>query len=375
MRGKKGGNIPPDDSGAKKLHLGVIKLEWFAGRQKRLEKKLQSSKNFMEIIFDSVNDAISIIDTANFRIVKANRYFLNIFKREEKEVVGKYYYEAIYRQDTLCEPPDSCPLVETLKTGRHTSAEQVCYDKDGREIHMEVSISPLRNEKGEMDQVVCVVRDITKRWQMEEKLRLHFVNLAETVSHIFSLKDPYVRVHEQGAARLARIVGAEFGLDKQRLQGLYVGSLLHDIGKVAIPEAILVKPGLLTPEEWAIVRTYPQRGYEILQGAGLPWPVAEMALHHQERLDGSGYPDRLKGDQLCREVRIIAACSVMSAMAIRCPYRPARCQEEIIKEMAGDQGRKYDARVVDILLDMLTGAKLGFLKNGIAGIRDKKPLN
>ena len=353
MKGEKEGRNQPGDNEIRRLHLQVDELERFAARKKRLVKKLRHSREFMRAIFNSVNDAVSIIDTANFKIVGANRAFLNLFKRKEKEVVGKYCHEIIYHRSTPCEPPnDVCLLVKTLKIGQHAFTEQVCYDKEGREMHAEVSTSPLRNERGEIYQIIHVIRDITKRWQVEEGHRLHFVSLAETVSHIFSLRTPYAGIHEQGAARLARIVGARLGLDKQELQNLYIGGLLHDIGKVAIPEAILVKPGPLTPEEWTLIRTYPRHGYELLKNADLPWPVAEMALHHQERLDGSGYPDGVRGDKLCREVRIIAACSVVSAMAAPRPYRPACSREEIIEEIKSGQGKKYDGDVAGILLKM-----------------------
>ena len=359
MKRKKEKGSQPGDNEARRLHLQVAELEQSAARQKRLEKRLGRSRRFMDAMFNGVNDAISIIDTANFKIVRVNRAFLSLFKKEEREVVGKCCYEVTRRRILPCELPDeTCPLVKTLKTGRHTLAEQIYYDKEDREIHAEVSASPLRNEKGEIYRVIHVARDITRRWQVEEKLRLHFVNLAETVSRIFSLKDPYAGIHEQGASRLARIVGARLGLDKQGLEDLYIGSLLHDIGKVAVPEAILAKPGPLSPEEWMLIRAHPRRSYELLRKASLPWPVAEMALHYQERLDGSGYPDGLKGDKLCREVRIIAACSVVSAMADRRPYRPARSREEIIEEMTRGQGQKYDARVVEILLDIIVGGEL-----------------
>lgn len=360
MKEKKGQCSPSaNNNEVRSLRLRVAELERSLAKQKQMEKRLQNSREFIEAIFNSINDAVSIIDTTNFKIVGASRAFFNLFKKEEREVLGKCCYKVLHHQDTPCNPLDApCPLTEALKTGQHSLAEQIYYNKEGREIHAEISTFPLRNEKGETYRVIHIARDITKRWQVEEKLNLRFVKLAETVSRIFCLRDPYTGIGEQGAARLARIVGMKLGLDKEKIQYLYMGGLLHDIGKVAVPEAILAKPGPLTPEERILVCTCPRRGYELLQGANLPWPVAEMALHCRERPDGSGYPDKLRNNKVCIEVRIIAVCSVVNAMAAHRPYRPAHSREEIITEITREQGQKYDAQVVKTLLEIMAKGEL-----------------
>ena len=152
---------------------------------------------------------------------------------------------------------------------------------------------------------------------------------------------------------MASLVGGKMGLDDSRLQGLYIGGLLHDIGKISTPETILTKPGKLTKEEWSLIRAHAKQGYDILKDADLPWPVAEMALHHHERLDGSGYPDGISGDELSLEVRILAVCDVVEAMSSYRPYRPARSKVEVLKEIGEGRGTKYDADVVDIILEII----------------------
>ncbi len=135
-------------------------------------KLTADSKEFIETVLDSVHDSICVIDTTSFRIVGVNRAFLDTLNLEEKDVIGKHCYEVTHRRTTPCEPPDDiCPLAETLRTGYHSSAQHIHYDKDGRELYVEVSTSPIRNEKGEIPQVVHVTRDITKRKQAEEALR------------------------------------------------------------------------------------------------------------------------------------------------------------------------------------------------------------
>ncbi|MCK4581364.1 MAG: HD-GYP domain-containing protein, partial [Dehalococcoidia bacterium] len=162
-------------------------------------------------------------------------------------------------------------------------------------------------------------------------------------------------------AELARLVGEKIGLHKDRLQGLYIGGLLHDIGKISAPETILTKSGKLTDEEWSLIRVHTKRGHEILQGTNLPWPVADMALHHHERLDGSGYPCRISGDELSLEVRILGVCDVVEAMSSHRPYRPARSSAEVWEELVSGRGTKYDASIVDVMFQIIESGELGAL--------------
>ena len=198
------------------------------------------------------------------------------------------------------------------------------------------------------------------RKQAEEQLENSFVNLAETMSRAMESRDPYTSGHQRRVAELARLVGQKMGLDKDRLQGLYIGSLLHDIGKISTPESILSKPGKLTEEEWNLVRSHTKQGYEILKDTNLPWPVADMALHHHERLDGSGYPHGISGDKLSLENRILAVCDVVEAMSTHRPYRPARKRQEVVEEINSGRGTRYDSNVVDAMLQIIEsgGSKL-----------------
>ena len=148
------------------------------------------------------------------------------------------------------------------------------------------------------------------------------------------------------------------GLDEEKLLGLYIGALLHDIGKIAVPEMILNKPGHLINTELAIIRSHPERGYEMLEKTHFPWPVQDMILHHHERLDGSGYPEGIKGDKLSLEVRILGVCDVVEAMGSHRPYRASRKKEEILEEIKKGQGTKYDPKIVKIVLKIVEDGKI-----------------
>jgi putative nucleotidyltransferase with HDIG domain len=197
-----------------------------------------------------------------------------------------------------------------------------------------------------------------ERRKVQEQLERSFIDLVETVSRAMDSRDPYTAGHEKRVAELARLVGERMGLDENILMGLYIGGLLHDIGKISTPESLLSRPGKLVEEEWALLRAHTKRGYEILKETNLPWPVAEMTLHHHERLDGSGYPHGISGDKLSLEVRILGVCDVVEAMSSHRPYRPARRKDEVIEEIQSGRGVLYDATVVDAMLKIIENTRV-----------------
>jgi PAS domain S-box-containing protein len=168
--------------------------------ERKQTEELRNSKELIETVFESVHDSISVIDTTSFRIVGVNRAFLNTLNMEENEVIGKHCYEVTHRRTKPCEPPnDTCPLAETLRTGCHSSAEHVHYDKHGREIYVEVSTSPIRNGKGEIHQVVHITRDITERKRAEERIRKGH---EFTLSLVKGLSEGFAVVDQEGRQTL-----------------------------------------------------------------------------------------------------------------------------------------------------------------------------
>jgi len=186
-----------------------------------------------------------------------------------------------------------------------------------------------------------------------EQSKSSLLSLSRIVSGVIASCDPYTAGHQQKVAELACLVGESMGLGADIVDRLYIDGLFHDIGKVSIPRSILTKPGQLAEEEWALIRAHTKQGYSILKDANLPWPIAEAALQHHERLDGSGYPDGIAEDKLSLEVKILAVCDVVEAMSSHRPYRPARTTVEVLKELRDGRGTKYDAGVVDVMLAMI----------------------
>jgi len=169
------------------------------------------------------------------------------------------------------------------------------------------------------------------------------------------MRDPYTAGHERRVAELAVAIGAELGFDTHRQEGLRVAGHLHDVGKMAVPVELLVKPTRLSAAEFELVKAHPQAGYEILKDVEFPWPVAQVALQHHERVDGGGYPQGLQGNAILLEARIVAVADVVESMASHRPYRPGLGIDKALAEIERGRGSAYDAQVVDACLRLFCG--------------------
>jgi len=330
----------------------LVFIRQVAARKKAEEEKKESEEKYRALIQVSM-DAI-IIGNEERKIVSWNRGAEKIFGYNAEEAMSHNLYELIvpsqYSDERKLKELREFHENETIPALNY-AMEFTSRRKDGTEFPIELSLARRQTTHGW--QTIAIVRDITEHKRAEEQLERSFVELAETTSRAMACRDPYTTGHQRRVAGLARLVGEKMGLESDALQGLYIGGLLHDIGKISVPESILTKPGKLSEEEWALVRSHARQGYEILKETTFPWPVAGMALHHHERLDGSGYPDGLSGDELSLEVRILGVCDVVEAMSSFRPYRPARSKEEVIEEIKEGSGTKYDDSVVDVVLKVI----------------------
>jgi putative nucleotidyltransferase with HDIG domain len=205
--------------------------------------------------------------------------------------------------------------------------------------------------------IIGLIQDISEKKRDEERIRNYVVQLKATflstvqlATSLSEMRDPYTAGHERRVSDIAVAIATEMGLDQQRIEGIKVAGYLHDIGKISIPAEILVKPGRLTATEYALVQGHAQASYEVLKQVEFPWPVATIALQHHERMDGSGYPNGLKGDRILLESRIMAVADVVEAMASHRPYRPGLGIDKALAELERGRGTVYDADVVDTCL-------------------------
>ena len=197
--------------------------------------------------------------------------------------------------------------------------------------------------------------------QAEEKLKRSLKKLKKTLEGIVhalavivEMRDPYTSGHQKRVANLARAIAEEMDLSEEQINGIFIAGVVHDLGKTAVPAEILSKPGRLTEFELNIVKTHAQVGYDILKTIEFPWPVAQIVIQHHERLDGSGYPHGLCGDEIIMEARILAAADVVEAMASHRPYRAALGINMALEEISQHSGIIYDPNVVNVCLKLFT---------------------
>ena len=198
--------------------------------------------------------------------------------------------------------------------------------------------------------------DITRRRRAElaareagQKLLRSMEQTIAMVARAVEKRDPYTFGHQQRVARIAVAIATEMGLPADRIEGLRLGATIHDIGKLHTPAELLVKPRLMA-QEMELIRQHPLTGYDIVKDVDYPWPVAQMVLQHHERMDGTGYPQGLKGEEILLEARILAVADVVDGMSTHRPDRPALGLEAALQEIARMRGRWLDAQAVDACL-------------------------
>lgn len=192
--------------------------------------------------------------------------------------------------------------------------------------------------------------------ELEHAKQVILDNLQQTVtilSRAIEMRDPYTDGHQKRVSLLAVAIAEEMGLPQEKIAGIRLGGLIHDVGKIHVPAEILTRPSQLSPLELDVIRTHCQAGHDILGHANFPWPIAQMILQHHEKLDGSGYPNGLKGEEIIIEARIITVADVIEAMSSHRPYRPALGIDAAMEEIRTNRGRLYDERVVDSCLAVL----------------------
>jgi HD-GYP domain-containing protein (c-di-GMP phosphodiesterase class II) len=193
-----------------------------------------------------------------------------------------------------------------------------------------------------------------------EILRKSLEESIQAIADTVEMRDPYTAGHQRRVAKLAVAIANDLGLPKDEIHGIQLAAGIHDLGKIRVPAELLTRPGKLTDIEFALIKTHAQAGYDILKGIEFPWPIANMVLQHHERLDGSGYPQGLKGDQILAGSRILAVADVLETMASHRPYRPALGIDLALKEVERGRGTVYDPAVVDACLKLFRQERFTF---------------
>ena len=222
--------------------------------------------------------------------------------------------------------------------------------KDGSIIWISLTMHAVRDEKGQIMYYDGIIEDITNRKQTVERIRKALGATVQAIAVTVETRDPYTAGHQRRVADLARAIATEMNLPIDKIDGIRMAAAIHDLGKISVPAEILSKPTKLTNIEFSLIKTHSQSGYDILKDIDFPWPVARTVLEHHERMNGSGYPNGLTGDNILMESRILAVADVVEAMASHRPYRPSLGIDAALEEIEKNKGTFYDNAVADACL-------------------------
>jgi PAS domain S-box-containing protein len=330
------------------------------------QRRLAESEARYRSVVNSMAEGV-VFQAADGSILSVNPAAERIEGRTLEEMLGHDSADPMWaatREDGSPFPGEDHPSMATLRSGEPQSNVVMGITRgDGEKRWISIN-SALVQPEGAVGPraVVTTFHDITERKKSEQKIRDYaarmehtMVSIVDTISLMVELRDPYTAGHERRVAHLAVAIGRELGLDDDRLLGLQMSAAVHDVGKLSVPGDLLVKPSRLSPIEFEMVRTHAQNGYEVLKNIDSPWPFAEVARQHHERMNGTGYPRGLRGDEILMEARILAVADTVEAMSSHRPYRPALGIDVSLQEIERGSGTLFDPAVVSACTQLFRG--------------------
>ena len=338
--------------------IGLVGVMRDVTERKRADEAILRSKLLLQSVIDSTPDWMYVKDLQHSFLL-VNKSFAEAQGLAPQDMVGKADTD-LFAEELCLGNPDK------VIAGYHADDEQAFHGRimhnprnliswaDGSLHIYDTYKIPLADQSGEIYAALVYSRDITEQQEAEYEREASFNQLQKTLhdvintmAKIVEMRDPYTSGHQARVADLAGAIAREMKLDDSRIEHLVMAASIHDIGKMYVPSDILSKPGKLSDIEWAMIRTHAQGSYDILEDLEFSQPVALMALQHHERLDGSGYPNGLKGDQMLLEAKILAVADVVEAMSSHRPYRPMLGLDKALEEISSNKGVLYDPDVVD----------------------------
>jgi len=322
--------------------------------RKRAEQELRAAEEqFRSLVEQSIAGTYVIQDE---RLAYVNPRYAEIFGYDSAdELIGRDALSLVAEKDR----PIQAERLRQRLEGRAACASTTFTGvrKDGTMI--DVGVQGARATHRGRPAVVGLMQDISEKKRAEEEIQRYvtqiktaFMSTVKVATTLSEMRDPYTTGHERRVAEIAVAIGAELEFDARRQEGLRVAGYLHDVGKITIPAEILVKPGKLTSIEFELIKGHAQASYDVLKEVEFPWPVAQVARQHHERMDGSGYPQGLKGEAILLEARILAVADVIEAMSSHRPYRPGLGIEQALAEIERGRGNVYDPVVANACIKL-----------------------
>ncbi len=324
--------------------------------RKRTEDHIRRSERRVRLLLDSTAEGIYGLNMEG-NCTFANAACCRLLGYDDpSELIGANMHGLIHhtRPDGSHYPARECHILKAFRqgVGAHVD-DEVLWRRDGTSFPAAYWAFPIFEADNVVGAVVTFL-DISEQvkardalQKSHEQLQAALQSTISAISKAVEARDPYTAGHQQRVARLACAIACEMGLGRDVDEGIRLGGMIHDIGKIHLPAEILSKPGRLSAMEYELVKSHVRVGYDILKDIDFPWPVADIAYQHHERLDGSGYPQGLKGDEICLEARIVAVADVVEAMSSHRPYRPALGMDAALDEISAKRGKWFDPDAVD----------------------------
>ena len=335
--------------------------------QHEAEEKLTAAATEWRQTFDAMPDSVAVLDACGV-VQRCNKAATELAGREFDGVVGRHCYEVFHGAHRFIA---DCPQRRSQVSGQ-TESSIIRRSERWWRVTFEPAFDAARKFAGGIE----VVSDITELKQAEQGLidslsRVQALSeeTIAAIAGIVEIRDPYTAGHQQRVSELGAAIAEQLGLDADTVVGVRVAGLVHDVGKISVPTEILNKPGRLSEPEFTLIQGHAQAGYEILGAIEFPWPVAQVARQHHERLDGSGYPQGLRDGDILLEARILAVADVVEAMASHRPYRAALGLETALAEIEAGSGKRYDEAVVAACKAVLEAGVFKIDQQELAGAR------
>jgi len=323
--------------------------------RKLAEEAMRASEKKYRDIFENAIEGIYQV-TPEGKFITANAAFARMAGYDSPEELIDHIQNI--QTQLYVHPEDRIRFLDQIREkGLVNNFETEFKRKDGSAFWVSINARAVKDERGNITYHEGFIEDITARKKAEEGLNKILDNLRKAIGttihvlvSVLESRDPYTAGHQSRSADLACAIAREIGLPEDRIEGIRMASVIHDIGKLSIPAEILTKPAKLTDLEYALIKEHARSGYDMLKDVESPWPLAEIVYQHHERFDGSGYPRHLQGDEILLEARILGVADVVEAMASHRPYRPSLGVEAALEEIEKNRGILYDPKVADACL-------------------------
>ncbi|MDD5723668.1 MAG: PAS domain S-box protein [Syntrophales bacterium] len=331
------------------LLMGIAPQIGISMNNARAYQKIRQSEERFRALGENAPDIIYTLD-ADGAFNYINPAWENILGYKEETVIGRYFIDFVRREDI----GRFERYLDQVKTGKETVTgfTGVILTRDGGERLFNISCSPNLGPNGEVIGAIGTIKDVTELERHVEVLEAALQSTIDAMSVIVESKDPYTSGHQKRVMGIAVAIAEEMNLPEDKINGIRMAAMIHDIGKINVPAEILNKPGRLSDIEFRIIKTHPEAGFNILKNIEFMYPVAQIVRQHHEKMDGSGYPWGLSGESILIESRVITVADVVEAMATDRPYRPSLGMAETLKEIEQGAGTLYDTGVVSACLKL-----------------------